>query len=61
MPEYWLVDPANDTIQVQTGRNGVYVPVASTDGTARSLVIPGFEVTAASIFAKTPWMQDGER
>jgi Uma2 family endonuclease len=60
VPEYWLVDPEDDKILVQTWRDGVYVPVRSTDGIARSEVLPGFEVNPSDIFAEPAWMQHAE-
>jgi Uma2 family endonuclease len=57
VPEYWLVDPEHDSIIVQSLRDGVFVPVSSTDGIARSLVLPGFEVDPAEIFAEPSWMR----
>ncbi|HEY7032438.1 MAG TPA: Uma2 family endonuclease [Thermomicrobiales bacterium] len=61
VPEYWLVDPEQDSIRVQTWRDGVYVPVTSTDGIARSLVLPGFGVDPVELFAEPAWMQLAER
>jgi Uma2 family endonuclease len=58
VPEYWLVDPEEDSILVQTWRDGVYVPITSEDGIARSIVLPGFEVDSAILFAEPSWMQD---
>jgi Uma2 family endonuclease len=60
VPEYWLVDPERDTIAVQTLRDGIYVPVESTDGIARSLALPGFEVNPTDVFAEPEWMGDAE-
>ena len=51
VPEYWLVDPEAETIRVQILRDGVYHPVESIDGIARSQVLPGFEVNPTDIFA----------
>jgi Uma2 family endonuclease len=61
VPEYWLVDPEKDGILVQTWRDGVYVPVRSTNGVAHSLVLPGFEVNPADVFAEPSWMEHAER
>jgi Uma2 family endonuclease len=60
VPEYWLIDPETDSILVQTWRDGVYVPVESADGLARSHVLHGFEVNPVEIFAEPAWMQHVE-
>jgi Uma2 family endonuclease len=60
VPEYWLVDPEQDSIQVQMLQNGIYVPVKSEHGEVRSLVLPGFRVRLNDIFATSDWMQPDE-
>ncbi|MEA2531994.1 MAG: hypothetical protein QOG89_3638 [Thermomicrobiales bacterium] len=57
VPEYWLIDPERDTILVQTLRDGVYLPIQSTDGIARSRVVPGFEANPDDVFAEPSWMR----
>jgi Uma2 family endonuclease len=55
--EYWFADPEQETILVQTARDGIFVPVQSSDGIARSLLLPGFEVRPADVFAMPAWAQ----
>jgi Uma2 family endonuclease len=55
--EYWFADPEQESILVQTARGGVFVPVESSDGIARSLLLPGFEVKPAEVFAMPAWAQ----
>jgi Uma2 family endonuclease len=55
--EYWLVDPERETILVQSLRDGVFVPVESGDGIARSLLLPGFEVDPVDVFTPPAWLQ----
>jgi Uma2 family endonuclease len=55
--EYWLIDPERDAIIVQTAEKGVFVPVKSSDGLARSVLLPEFVVNPAVLFAERPWMQ----
>ncbi len=56
--EYWLADPESETIVVQTFSDGVFVPVESTDGIARSLILPGFAVNPADVFAMPAWARN---
>jgi Uma2 family endonuclease len=49
--EFWLVDPDARSIEVLALRANHYEPVASVDGRAVSLVLPGFSVDPAAIFA----------
>lgn len=49
--EYWAVDPRHRTLTVFTLVNGQYEEVKQRDGVARSLVLPGFEVNVAELFA----------
>jgi Uma2 family endonuclease len=56
--EYWLIDPERESIVVQATQNGVFVPVPSSDGVARSQLRPGFEVDPAKLFAERRWMQN---
>jgi Uma2 family endonuclease len=58
--EYWLIDPDQESIVVQTAQNGVFIPVESENGIARSLLLPGFEVLPAEIFSEHRWMQQTE-
>jgi len=56
--EYWLADPGKETILVQTAIDGVFVPVESPDGIARSVLLPGFEVNPVEVFAMPAWARD---
>lgn len=56
--EYWLADPEKESILVQTVTDGVFVPFESPDGIARSLILPGFEVIPAEVFAMPAWAQN---
>jgi Uma2 family endonuclease len=58
VPEYWLVDPEEETIVPQNLVLGLYVPIHSIDGLARSIVLWGFEVDPVEIFAMPTWMQN---
>lgn len=49
--EFWLVDPEARTIEVYRLQDGGYVPVEPVEGRAISLVLPGFSVDPAAIFA----------
>jgi Uma2 family endonuclease len=51
VPEYWIVDLRNRTITVLTLVDGEYQGVAQSEGVVRSLVVPGFEVVIADVFA----------
>lgn len=51
VPEYWIVDLETRSILVLTLVDGMYHPVEQSDGIARSLVVPGFEVDVAEVFA----------
>jgi Uma2 family endonuclease len=54
VPEYWLVDPADQTIRVYTLHEGAYrLAAAYTPGqTARSETLPGFAVTVDTLFGE---------
>jgi Uma2 family endonuclease len=56
--EYWLIDIDRESIHVQTLQDGIFVPVASVDGVARSVVLPGFEVAPEEIFTVPDWMRE---
>jgi Uma2 family endonuclease len=49
VPEYWIVDPDNERITVYQLVAGNYVPLESSDGVARSRVLPGLEIDPAGI------------
>ena len=49
--EYWIIDPRNDSIQVNTLRNGVYEPfMSSRNAIASSIVLNGFELDVEQLF-----------
>lgn len=56
VPEYWVVDPADDRIEVNLLVGGAYSAVPSADGFARSAVLPGLAVAPAAVFAMPAWM-----
>lgn len=56
VPEYWIIDPAEESILVQVLRNGVYVPLVFSDAIARSELLSGFAVDPASLFDWPPWL-----
>jgi Uma2 family endonuclease len=56
--EYWLIDIDRRSIQVLTLHDGIFVPMASADGFARSVVLPGFEVSPDDVFTFPDWMKD---
>jgi Uma2 family endonuclease len=49
--EYWAVDSRHRTVTVFTLVNGQYEVVEARGGFARSLVLPGFEINIAELFA----------
>jgi Uma2 family endonuclease len=58
--EYWIVDPEREEIVVNQWINGQFVAAKSPKGKARSVVLTGFEVTVADIFAEPEWMTSAE-
>ena len=56
VPEYWVVDPSNDRIEVNRLEGGAYVAVVSADGNGRSVILSGLEVAPADIFTMPAWM-----
>jgi Uma2 family endonuclease len=53
IPEYWIVDPRNQTITVLRLENGQYVThsEASQTGSVRSALLEGFTADVAAVFA----------
>jgi Uma2 family endonuclease len=51
VPEYWLVDPANRTIEVFTWADGGYQPFsfAAETGVVKSKLLPDFQVDLAAV------------
>ena len=49
--EYWVIDPEAQTVVVRTLIGDRLVPTANVEGEARSLVLPGFAVAVAELFA----------
>lgn len=56
VPEYWVVDPVDDRIEVNRLTEGAYSAVPSADGVARSVVLPGLAVAPAAVFTMPAWM-----
>jgi len=56
VPEYWVLDPEAETVTVNRLDDGQHLPVAAEDGLARSVVLPGFAVNPADLFALPAWM-----
>ncbi len=52
VPEYWVVDPAARSVRVFALRDGTYADTSMGDGVAHSLVLPGFSVYIAGLFAR---------
>jgi Uma2 family endonuclease len=50
IPEYWQVDPRRRSIVVLSLVDGAYRPEPSTDGIARSRVLPGVAIPIAPLF-----------
>lgn len=50
--EYWIVDPANQTIEIYSPKSGVDVPVLylSTSGTVKSITIANLEFELTDLF-----------
>jgi Uma2 family endonuclease len=55
--EYWIVDPEHETIFFQALRNGVFVPLVSGDGIARSELLSGFAVDPVTLFDWPTWLR----
>ena len=51
VPEYWVIDPANRTIEIFLLTEGRYQPLAfaAETGSVKSHLLPGFEVDLAAI------------
>lgn len=49
--EYWIADPVSRTLTLCTLVNGEYEPMEQADGMARSMVVAGFEIDVADVFA----------
>lgn len=54
VPEYWILNHEIPDASVFALIEGRYVPVPVEDGIARSLVIPGFEISLADLFESFP-------
>jgi Uma2 family endonuclease len=50
IPEYWIIDPAIQSITVYALTDGVYQQIG-TPAIAQSRVLGGFELSAAELFA----------
>jgi Uma2 family endonuclease len=52
VPEYWIVNPQDETITVLTLAGGAYVEhgLFRRGDTATSLVLPGFSVSVDAVF-----------
>ena len=53
VPEYWIVDPETDTVQIFRGRDGLYVSAGEFRGESplESPILPGLSIPAHEIFA----------
>jgi Uma2 family endonuclease len=53
VPEYWIVDPETDTVQVFRGRDCFYVSAGEFRGESplESPILPGLSIPAREIFA----------
>ena len=50
IPEYWLVDPGNQTFMILSLVDGIYVPQSpGDDGRLASVVLPGLTIDPAAI------------
>lgn len=60
IPEYWLVDPATQRVEVFTLDEGVYILVASVQGDDRipSRVLPGLTLRPDDLFIAPAWDDD---
>jgi Uma2 family endonuclease len=54
--EYWIVDPENELIAVNTLVDGQYVAKPFENGAAASSVLPGFSVRPDELFRTEPWI-----
>lgn len=53
VPEYWLVDPTDRTVEVMKLDGGHFVAIpASADGTITSIVLPELDVNPKALFAR---------
>ncbi len=55
VPEYWIVDPDNQTILAQTLVDGVYQPIESDDELVHSKSVPGLFIESGKVFAPPAW------
>ena len=60
VPEYWIVDPRNDTVRVLSLENRTYVDMPRTEETIRSQVLPRLEISVRELFAVPEWMEPDE-
>jgi Uma2 family endonuclease len=56
VPEYWIVDPAAETILAQTLTEGRFRPIAHEDELIHSVQIVGLVIDPTEIFAIPAWM-----
>jgi Uma2 family endonuclease len=60
VPEYWIVDPEAETIQVQTLSGGRYRPMVSEDGLIRSVQVEGLVIEPVEVFHVPLWLKTGD-
>ena len=60
VPEYWIVDPRNDTVRVLLLENRTYVDMPGIEERFRSQVLAGLEIPVRELFAVPEWMEPDE-
>jgi Uma2 family endonuclease len=59
VPEYWIVDPEEESIEVQTLSGGRYRPIPPEDGLIRSVQVEGLVIDPADLFHVPAWLKTG--
>ena len=54
VPEYWVIDPRGQTIEVSRLNESYAEPLVISEGRCESAVIAGFEVELSELFAEGP-------
>jgi Uma2 family endonuclease len=58
MPEYWIIDPENETVLTQTLDQERYVAFSDNDKIIRSRHISGLVVDPMDVFALLDWVAE---
>ncbi len=55
VPEYWIVDPDNQTIVAQSLVDGVFQPIENDDELVHSRSVPDLVIESGKVFAPPAW------